>query len=284
MFQQVLSYIFLAAGFIFGAAILYLIRRDRDIMRSEQGSLPFLAIMETIIFIIASVGISDYLQNTLLFKYAKLGDDKVLPGTLVACGLVPGAIIGFSLLKSGDPLDPLMMVACGGCVLAGSFTGSRLVGKFDSAKIRKIMQVALIASFVLVIVKTVVSAGVAVTAASLPMGKLILAAALCFATGAIKMFGIPMKPTWTAMFLILGLSPIVTLTLVLVVAGLCPLSGGINVLKRGVYHRKQVFCAVIFGSLGALIGTILAVSIPANILNIVLLGVMLVAIVTMFKK
>ncbi|MBO5666954.1 MAG: hypothetical protein J6S45_05850, partial [Firmicutes bacterium] len=144
--------------------------------------------------------------------------------------------------------------------------------------------VALIASFVLVIVKTVVSAGAVGTATSLPMGKLILAAALCFATGAINMFGIPMKPTWTAMFLILGLSPIVTLTLVLVVAGLCPLSGGINVIRRGVYHRKQVLCAVTFGSLGALIGTSLAVSIPANILNVVLLGVMLIAIITMFKK
>ncbi|MBQ4505108.1 MAG: hypothetical protein II983_05490, partial [Firmicutes bacterium] len=62
------------------------------------------------------------------------------------------------------------------------------------------------------------------------------------------------------------------------------LSGGINVIRRGVYHRKQVFCAVTFGSLGALIGTSLAVSIPSNILNVVLLGVMLIAIITMFKK
>ena len=284
MFQQILSYIFLGAGILFGIALLRLIHRDREILRSEQGSFPLIAFFETIIFIIASLGISDYLQNTLLFKYAKLGDDKVLPGTLVACGLVPGAIFGFSLLKSGDAIDPMMMIACGGCVLIGSFVGSRMVGKFDSAKIRKIMQVALIASFVLVIVKTVVSAGAVGTATSLPMSKLILAATLCFATGAINMFGIPMKPTWTAMFLILGLSPIVTLTLVLVVAGLCPLSGGINVIRRGVYHRKQVLCAVTFGSLGALIGTSLAVSIPANILNVVLLGVMLIAIITMFKK
>ena len=141
MFQQILSYIFLGAGILFGIALLRLIHRDREILRSEQGSFPLIAFFETIIFIIASLGISDYLQNTLLFKYAKLGDDKVLPGTLVACGLVPGAIFGFSLLKSGDAIDPMMMIACGGCVLIGSFVGSRMVGKFDSAKIRKIMQV-----------------------------------------------------------------------------------------------------------------------------------------------
>ena len=62
MFQQILSYIFLGAGILFGIALLRLIHRDREILRSEQGSFPLIAFFETIIFIIASLGISDYLQ------------------------------------------------------------------------------------------------------------------------------------------------------------------------------------------------------------------------------
>ena len=49
MFQQILSYIFLGAGILFGIVLLRLIYRDRDIMRSEQGKFPLIALMETII-------------------------------------------------------------------------------------------------------------------------------------------------------------------------------------------------------------------------------------------
>ena len=41
---------------------------------------------------------------------------------------------------------------------------------------------------------------------------------------------------------------------------------------------------IIFVALGALAGTMFAISIPAVVLNILLMAVMLIAIITMFKK
>ncbi len=111
-----------------------------------------------------------------------------------------------------------------------------------------------------------------------------MAAVVCFASGLLNMFGIPMKPTWTALFLILGLSPLATLTIVLVMGALSPISGGAEVVRRGNYSRPMAVCAVTGGSVGAVLGTVLAVSLPATLLNIILLAVMLLAIITMFRR
>ena len=284
MLQKILSALLLAAGLVYGAAILALSWRDRERLRTERGNWLMLAAAEFLIFVCASVGISDFLPNTLLIKQAKLTGYREIPGTLVGCGLLPGAIIASSLLGGSGPISPLMLALLGLCVVVGSAVGARLVSRFDGAGVKRIMLVALILSFFVLIGRMVLSAGAAGTATSLPLPLLLLTAVLCLVTAGINMFGIPMKATWTALFLLLGLSPMTALTLVLVLASLTPISGGISVLKNGLYHRKAVLCSTIFGSVGALIGTAAAISLPANVLNVILLAVMAIAIVTMAKK
>ena len=284
MVQQILSAAILTAGLLYGAAILVLSWRDRAQMRAERGNWLMLCGAEFLISLCACVGISDFLPNTLLIKHAKLTGDREIPGTLVGCGLLPGAIIASSLLRSSGPISPLMLTLCGLCVVAGGSLGARLVSRFDGAAVKRIMLIALILSFFVLIGRMILSAGAAGTATSLPLPLLLLAAVLCLVTAGVNMFGIPMKATWTALFLILGLSPMTALTLVLVLASLTPISGGVSVLKNGLYHRKAVLCSTIFGSVGALIGTAAAVSLPANVLNVILLAVMAIAIVTMAKK
>ena len=90
-----------------------------------------------------------------------------------------------------------------------------------------------------------------------------------------------MKPTWTALFLILGLSPLSTLTMVQSVGYFGPLSGGFNIIKGGNYHQKMAVSAVIFGSIGAILGVLVALSISPQVLNIVLLVVMALTIYSM---
>ncbi len=284
MGQRILGAAILAVGILYGVIILINASHDREQLKAGKGNLPLLAALEATVFFCASMGISDFLLNTLAAKKLRLTDDKTLPGTLVACGLTPGAVIAFSLLRSDNPADLLTLVLCGALVMLGSATGSRLVSRIDGKMVKTVMKTALVASFLILIVKMIVSAGRTGEAIGLASWKLAVAAVICFASGLLNMFGIPMKPTWTALFLILGLSPLATLTMVLVLGALCPLSGGIEVIRRGNYCRKMAVCAVTAGVAGAVLGTLLAVSLPAMLLNIILLGVMLLAIITMFRR
>ena len=55
-------------------------------------------------------------------------------------------------------------------------------------------------------------------------------------------------------------------------------------MKAGLYNRKLVLAAMTAGSLAALLGVMLAISMDPLLLNILLILVMLVAVVSIFKK
>ena len=117
MGQRILGAVILAAGILYGLVILAGTYRNREQLRTGHGSLPLLAALEAAVFFCASMGISDFLLNTLTAKKLRLTDDKTLPGTLVACGLTPGAVIAFSLLRSENPADLLTLILCGALLL-----------------------------------------------------------------------------------------------------------------------------------------------------------------------
>ncbi len=285
MFQKILGLTVLAIGAAYAIAILVALRRDKEGFASAPGKTGAVAAAEFAVFAISSVGISDFLLNTLIANRFRLASDQDLPGTLVGCTIVPSSLIACILLcRSTNEIDLPMLLLCGACVMTGSLIGSRLAAGLGGAQIRLIMKVALSVSLIFLILKWIVSEGLTGTATGLSGVKLVVAAALCFISGAVNMFGVPMKPTWTALFLILGLSPMATLTMVLVLGAMTPLTGAVNVLRGGHYQKKMVGCAVIAGSLGGLLGVLTAVSIPASVLNVLLIAVMLLALLSMFRK
>ena len=87
-----------------------------------------------------------------------------------------------------------------------------------------------------------------------------------------------------ALLLLLGLSPVATLTLTLVLGVIIPVTGGVSIVKAGLYNRKLVLAAMTAGSLAALLGVMLAISMDPLLLNILLILVMLVAVVSIFKQ
>lgn len=283
MLQQIISYFILAAGIIYGAAFIIANRRESTAFNEAPGNMKTLGIGEALLFIIASMGVPDFVMQTILGKRMGIITDRELPGTVVGCSIVPGTILAFAMLRSKGNADLKTLIFCGIGTLLGSFLGSKLITTMDGNLIKKIMRIALILSLLFLLGRMLATGGEIGTKSGLTGIQLYLSAALCFVIGLINMFGIPMKPTRSALFLVLGMSPIATLTMVLVLGSLAPISGGYQVLRNGNYQRKMVVASVIFGSLGAIIGAFLAISIPAILLNIVLIAVMLLAIAVMFR-
>jgi uncharacterized membrane protein YfcA len=106
----------------------------------------------------------------------------------------------------------------------------------------------------------------------------------CIGIGFINMAGVPCKPVAAALLLLLGLSPVATLTLTLVLGAVIPMSGGAAIVRAGLYNRKMVLAAMTAGSAAAVLGVMLAISLNQLILNILLLIVMLIAVISIFRK
>ena len=281
--QKIIGFLLLAVGICFGIAILVSAVRDKEIFRQENGRFSLFCLLETGIFFCATLGVSDYLLNTLVFRKLRVSDVKNLPGTNCACSLLPGAVIACFLLQAENPVNLSTLIPCVAAIIVGAQVGSRLVRKLDGKVIKKALGYALIASMVTLIIRIIVSRGTPGTLTGLSDGKLVIALVFSFLWGAFSMLGVPLKPAATALFLLLGLSPLITLTLLLVLGCVGPLGGGIPVLKGGRYSRKMTSAAATFGTLGAVIGSLLALSMNAALLNVLLLVVMLIAIISLFR-
>ena len=283
--QGILGYVFLVLGAIWAAVLLTDILKKREKLFSEPGKpLPVMFITEAAVYFLATMGISDFLMNTIVFNRYKSGDTELLPGTVNLCAIVPGTVIAFTYLQTAEPIEAATLIICTACMLAGTVFSAVFLTGIDGKKLKKIIGTALVFSMCALIVKMIVSAGTTGSASGISGVRLIIAVVVSLICGALNMMGVPCKPTLTALFLLLGLSPMCTLTLVLVMCGLSPIVGGVKFVRSGKYHKKTVLAATITGTVTAVIGCLVMISLPALALNIVLLCVMLIAIISMFKK
>lgn len=276
--QRIIGLLLLCAGFLYGGYILTDTIRKREQVTKEAGIFPLLCLIEAGIYFAGTLGISDFLLNTLTIQTFHLTDSRKLPGTLVAATLLPGAVISFFLLGTKEPADLATLLPCCISYVAGTIAGVRVVAGMNGKILKKAMILALTGSLAALILRMIISGGAPGTRTGLPLPALVIAVVVVFFLGVINMLGVPAKPASTALFLILGLSPLTVLTLVLVMCGMGPFGGGVEILRNDRYHHKLACAAVIAGSAGAVIGCLVAVSISAGLLNIILICVLLLAI------
>ena len=282
--QHIIGFIFLIAGILYAIFILRDALADRQSFAAQKGSLKAVMVAEAVVFFFATIGISDFVMNTIVVRKMKLAGHGTLPDCLITSGIVPGAFIAFLYLRHAPVVDTATLLVFMGGLALGSFIGSHAVGKMDGEIIRKTLVVLLIGAMAALIVKMVLSSGTPGTATSLSGWKLVLLGALTTVFGFTNMLGIPAKPFTTTALMLLGMSPITTLTLLLGSVPISVMTGGINVVRRKRYNKKMAVSAVTAGCVTAFIGTMLAISINAIVLNIILIGVILIAVISLIKK
>ena len=282
--QHIIGAAFLAAGIIYAVSILRDALRDRRSFALERGSLRGTMVAESIVYFLCTIGISDFVMNTIVVRKLKLADPETLPDCLITSGIVPGAFIAFLYLRNAPPVDTVTLLVFMVTLAIGSFFGSRAMGKMDGEVIRKALVILLIAAVAAMVIRMILSSGAPGTATALTGWKLAVMGILTLIFGFTNMLGIPAKPFTTTVLMLLGMSPIAVLTLLLGSVPISVVTGGINVVRRRRYNKKLAVSAVTAGCVTAFIGTMLAISINATVLNLLLIGVILIAVITLIKK
>ena len=280
--QKIIGLLILAYGAAFGAYLVLRAFKNKDKMKAEHGSPLAQAIAEAAVYFLSTMGFPDFVMNTLAFKRFGWTEDGQIPPTLVAAAVTPGTIIAYSYLRNSFAIDLKLLLLCIAAAAAGSFVGANVVTGLDGQLIRKIMAVAMAFSIVALIVKLMLSSA-ASDGGEVTLVKLIIAVPVIFALAFLNMFGVPMKAPLTALFLLLGFTPIITLTLVLTLGVISPIFGGISVLKNDKYVKKVAVNGVVFGSVGAVLGTMFTVTLDATLLNIILIAIMAFTVYTLGK-
>ena len=263
--------------------MLYRLWRQREELQWERGTFFPVSLAEAAVYFLTTMGFPDYLLNTVIFRGCGWVEDRRLPATLVTAAVFPGALIAFMYLRNGELLDLPTLLICAAANAAGSMMGARQMTRMDGNTIRNIMGGAMVASMGALLFKMVVSAGAAGTAAGLSPVQLCIAVPIIFFLGWINMFGVPMKPPAVALFLLLGMSPMSTLTLMLAMGVVSPMAGGIRVLRTGIYQKKIALYALPSATVGALLGSCFTVTLHPAVLNGILLAIMAGTAISMLR-
>ena len=281
--QLAIGILFLGSGIVYGIYMMHSILRDRAWLHEAPGGLGVVMALESVIYFLCTIGVSDFLLNTILCRRMHLAEPEAQPDCNICATIVPSGVIAFLYLRHADAVDGRLLAVFIVCMVVGSLIGSRAVGRMEGERIRRAMVVFLCVTLLSLIVKMILSAGAAPAATSLAGWKLAAIGAEAFCAGFINMLGIPAKPLTATVALLLGLSPITTLAITLGAIPMSCVAGGINVAPRKKYNPKLILSAMTAGSAAAIIGCVLAISISAAVLNVILLIVIAVAILSLIR-
>lgn len=276
--------IFLISAVIYAAYMLRSIIKDPKWFNEAPGSLKTVMGIEAIVFFLCTVGVSDFLLNTIVCRRLNLSDAGTQPDNNICAGLVPGGLISFLYLRNADVVDGKLLLVFMLCMIPGSIAGSLAVGRMEGEFIRRAMVIFLSITMVFLLIRTFGSAGIEATANTLGGWKLALIGVEAFCAGFINMLGIPAKPMTATTALLLGLSPLTTLAITLGALPMACVAGGINIAPRKRYNPKLILSSIVAGCPAAAIGCLAAISIDTALLNAIILVVLATAIISLIKK
>lgn len=246
-----------------------LIRHKKEIF-SEPGSSLLISCTAPIVLFLASMGVSDIVLNTLLFKKCNLVDDRRFPGTLIASGAIPLSVVAIVYLLSAE-VDLRIVLTVAVCQALGASLGVRVVSGLNGAVIKKAVGAAMLLTAVFLVMKLLGIGGKGGNLTSFPLGKLIICGVCAFVFGSINMVGVGIKAPTMSLLLTLGLASGSVLPVIMTSCSFAAVFGGSQFVKRGLYQRKITLLDTLFGFIGVIAGIFLVINLNPTVLQIIML-------------
>lgn len=267
--------------FVF-AFVKDLINHKGEVMNEPANTiaLPFTSFFT---FLLSTFGISDFAIGTVLYRKFNWVSLKKLPGTLNAQCVIPVAVMALSYITSIE-VGVKTLAVCIVSQVIGAYIGPRFVVKLPEKTIKQFVSIGLTIAALLILAgkfNLIPSNG---TATELYGIKLVTAAILLFAYGALNNIGIGSYALTMATVYALGMNPAAAFPIMM---GACTFSvpiGSMQFVKFGEYSRKITLSAATFGVLGVLTAVYFVKSLNTGMLQWLVIVVLLYTAISMFME
>jgi len=228
-----------------------------------------------------TMGIGSFAQQTAIFKFFKLVDDRIIPGTMNVGNTIPTvteALIFMTVVK----VEPLTLAAMSIAAPAGAVLGAGVVAKMSRRKIQLGMGFGLlaVASIMLAgLLQWIPPGGEAI---GLTGWKLIVAVVMSFVFGALQTIGVGFYAPCMAMVYALGMHPRVAFPIMMTATAMLMAAGSARFVKEGAVDRKAALALTLAGVLGVFVAAYIVKSLPLMVLKWVVMGVVLYTSMWMF--
>lgn len=257
---------------VFTVALARDLLRHRDEIRREPGSPWLIGLASPVIFFFATMGVSDFVMNTLFLRRFRLVDDKRLPGTLLSSATLPLGVAAVIYALSAE-VNFTLLLLCIVCQGAGNFLGARLVAGFDGRRIKRLVGAAMLVSAVFLLLRLLGVGGDGGGLTSLPPLKMAVLGVCAFLLGVGNMIGMGAKAPYFSLLLSLGLSAGGVLPLVMIACSASGAMGGFQYVRRGLYQRKVALLESTVGFAGVAAGSALALNLPQTALQLIMMAI-----------
>jgi uncharacterized membrane protein YfcA len=230
-----------------------------------------------------TLGIGSFAPTTSFYKFTKMVDDRVIPGTLNAGHCLP-VIVQALIFLTVVEVAPLTLVSMMVAATLGAVIGAGFVAKMPVNRIRIGLGAALLLVAVAMlagILKIMPSGGEAFV---LTGWKFVVAVVVVFILGALQTIGIGLYAPCMALVYSLGMHPRAAYPIMMGACALLMPWCSLRFIKEASYDPKAAFGLTILGVVGVLIAAYIVKSLPLTILKWVVVAVILYTSVMMFRS
>ena len=269
------------------SALIFAIFYFRDVVkrRSSFSSVSWLPLsgIGFVTNFFDTLGIGSFAPTTSFYKFTKMVDDRVIPGTLNvghALPVVAQALIFLTVVE----VAPLTLISMMLSSTLGAVIGAGVVCKLPVDKIRIGLGGALlvVAIAMLAGVLNIMPSGG--DAFGLTGWKFIVAIVVIFIFGALQTIGIGLYAPCMALVYSLGMNPTAAFPIMMGSCALIQTWASLKFIKEASYDPKAAIGLTGLGIIGVLIAAYVVKSLPLTILKLVVVVVILYTSVMMFRS
>lgn len=154
-----------------------------------------------------TLGIGSFAQQTALFKFFRLVDDRLIPGTMNVGNTFPTVVQAFIFMTVVE-IDKLTLFAVAAAASLGALLGAGIVSKLPRQKIRVGMGIGLLLVGLIILSGQLEMLPLGGEAVGLRGWKLFLIVGASFIFGALQTIGVGFYAPCMAMVYALGMHPI----------------------------------------------------------------------------
>jgi uncharacterized membrane protein YfcA len=228
-----------------------------------------------------TLGIGSFAQQTALFKFFKLVDDRIIPGTMNVGNTIATVTQAF-IFMTAVKVEPITLVSMSIAAPTGAVLGAGIVAKMPRRKIQLGMGIGLLVVALTILAGLLKLMPLGGEAIGLTGWKLALVVVMSFIFGALQTIGVGFYAPCMAMVYALGMHPRTAFPIMMTATAMLMAAGSTRFVKENAYDRKAAISLSIAGVVGVFLAAFVVKSLPLTVLKWVVCGVVLYTSIWMF--
>ena len=228
-----------------------------------------------------TLGIGSFAQQTAIFKFFNLVDDRIIPGTMNVGDTIPTVTQAF-IFMTAVKVEPITLVSMSIAAPLGAVLGAGVVARMSRPKIQLGMGIGLLVVALIILAGLLGFMPLGGEAIGLSGWKLVFTVIMSFILGALQTIGIGFYAPCMAMVYALGMHPLTAFPIMMTATAMLMAAGSARFVKENAYDRKAAIALTIAGTVGVFIAAFIVKSLPLTVLKWVVCAVVLYTSIWMF--